>query len=101
MTSAQLSRASGLALATGAVVFTLHIVLRSALTAGAGGETTAFVCHGLWVPVNAPQLADGLNQYPPMLVAFGAALLAEAAGTRSSRFPSSAASWTRAGSATS
>jgi hypothetical protein len=141
MTSAQLSRASGLALATGAVVFTIHIVMRSALTAGAGGETIAFARHGLWVPVNAlgvigavlvlagmpamyarmagpggllgligvglialgwlffglflsfysmvvlpwlvsnaPQLADGLNQYPPMLVAFGAALLAETVG---------------------
>jgi hypothetical protein len=141
MTSVQLVRASGLAVLTGAVLFTIHIVARSAITASAGGITIAFTNHGLWVPINAlgvigavlvlvgmpamyarmasssallgligvglialgwlffglflsfysmvvlpwlannaPLLADGLNQYPPMLAAFVAALLAEVVG---------------------
>ena len=141
MTSVQLLRASGLAVLTGAVVFTIHIVARSAITASAGGMTIAFANDGLWVPINAlgvigavlvlvgmpamyarmagssgllaligvslialgwlffglflsfysmvvlpwlannaPRLADGLNQHPPMLVAFIAALLAEVVG---------------------
>jgi hypothetical protein len=142
MTSVQLLRASGLALLTGAVVFIVHIVVRSVLTATAGGVTVAFANHGLWVPTNAlgvvgavlvlvgmpalsarmagssgllgligallivlgwlffgvflsfygmvvlpwlasnaPLLADGLNQHPPMLAAFVAALLAEVVGS--------------------
>jgi hypothetical protein len=125
----------------GAVLFTIHIVARSVITASAGGMTIAFANHGLWVPINAlgvigavlvlmgmpalyarmadssgilgligvglialgwlffglflsfysmvvlpwlannaPLLADGLNQHPPMLVAFIAALLAEVVG---------------------
>jgi hypothetical protein len=142
MTSAQLFRAGGLALLTGAVVFIVHIVARSSITANAGGMTITFAQDGLWVPINAlgvigailvlvgmpamyarmagssgllgvigvllialgwlffglflsfysmvvlpwlasnaPLLVDGLNQYPPMLVAFIAALLAEVVGT--------------------
>jgi hypothetical protein len=141
MTNVQLMRASGLAVLTGAVVFTVHIVARSAITASAGGVTVAFANHGLWMPINAlgvigavlvlvgmpamyarmaglsgllgligvilialgwlffglflslysmvvlpwlasnaPPLADGLNQHPPMLVVFSAALLAEVVG---------------------
>ncbi len=141
MTSAQLLRASGLALLTGAVLFIVHIVARSAITANAGGITVTFAKDGLWVPINAlgvigavlvlvgmpamyarmagssgllgvigvllialgwlffglflsfysmavlpwlatntPLLVDGLNQHPPMLVAFSAALLAEVVG---------------------
>jgi hypothetical protein len=53
MTNAQLLRASGLALVIGAVGFTVHIVARSAITAGAGGVTLTFARDGLWVPVNA------------------------------------------------
>lgn len=141
MTSVQPCRASGLAGLTGAVLFTIHVVARSAVTASAGGMTIAFAADDLWVPINAlgmvgavlvllglpamyarmagssgwlglagmsllvigwlffglflsfysmtvvpwlaynaPHLADGLNQYPPMLVAFGAALLAQVVG---------------------
>ena len=141
MTNAQLLRASGVALLTGAVCFIVHIVLRSAITAAAGGVAVTFAKDGLWVPVNAlgligallvlvgmpamyarmasssgligligvllialgwlffglfltfyslvvlpwladnaPLLVDGLNQHPPMLVAYIAALLAEVVG---------------------
>ncbi|MGE3273387.1 MAG: hypothetical protein AB7P40_31930 [Chloroflexota bacterium] len=34
-----------------------------------------------WLAENAPQLVDMLNQYPPMLIAFGIALLAEVVGS--------------------
>jgi hypothetical protein len=142
MTSAQLFRASGLALLSGAVVFLVHIVARSAITAHAGGITTTFAQDSLWVPINAlgvigavlvlvgmpamyarmagasgllgfigvlllalgwlffgvfvsfysmvvlpwlasttPLLADELNQHPPLLLTFSAALLADVVGT--------------------
>lgn len=51
MTSAQLFRISGLALLVGAVAFTVHIVLRSVITAGP--DTATFAKEGLWVPINA------------------------------------------------
>jgi hypothetical protein len=53
MTNAQLLRASGLALLAGAIGFIIHIVARSAITAGAGGITTIFAKDDLWGPVNA------------------------------------------------
>ncbi|MHB8619727.1 MAG: hypothetical protein ACYDAG_09175, partial [Chloroflexota bacterium] len=51
MTSSQLFRISGLALLVGAVAFIVHIVARSAITAGPDPAT--FAKEGLWVPINA------------------------------------------------
>jgi hypothetical protein len=50
MTSSQLFRISGLALAVGAGVFIVHLVARSVITAGADPAT--FARQSLWVPVN-------------------------------------------------
>ena len=52
MTNSQLLRISGLALLIGAVAFIVHIVLRSVITATAGGDTATFAKEGLWVPIN-------------------------------------------------
>ncbi len=51
MNTSNLNRVSGLSLVIGALAFTVHIVLRSALTAGA--EAAAAAQGALWVPVNA------------------------------------------------
>ena len=51
MTSSQLSRINGLGLLIGAVVFVVHVVLRSLITAGLDPST--FAKEGLWVPINA------------------------------------------------
>lgn len=51
MTNAQVFRASGLALLTGAIAFVVHVVLRSVITAGP--DPVAFAKSGLWAPVNA------------------------------------------------
>src|SRR5262245_57853370 len=53
MTSSQLFRISGVALLAGSVTFIVHIVLRSGITANAGGDTVAFAKEELWVPINA------------------------------------------------
>lgn len=42
-------RVSGVCLMAGAVIFVLHVVLRSVITAGP--EPAAFAKHGAWVPV--------------------------------------------------
>ena len=52
MTKSQLFRIGGLALLVGAVAFIVHIVLRSVITATAGGDTAAFAKDDLWVPIN-------------------------------------------------
>ncbi len=51
MTGPKLRQVSGLALLVGGVAFTVHIALRSLITAGL--PPTAFATHGLWVPINA------------------------------------------------
>jgi hypothetical protein len=50
MTSSQLFRISGSALVAGAVVFIVHIMARSVMTAGPGLATAAR--EGFWVPIN-------------------------------------------------
>jgi hypothetical protein len=50
MTSSQLFRISGLALVIGAVVFIVHLVARSVITAGS--DPASFAMNGLWVPIN-------------------------------------------------
>lgn len=50
MTSSQLFRISGLALVVGAVVFIVHLVARSVITAGSDPAT--FAKADLWVPIN-------------------------------------------------
>lgn len=51
MTNAQFYRISGLGILTGAVIFIVHIVLRSLITAGL--DPAAFALQGAWIPVNA------------------------------------------------
>ena len=51
MTGAQLYRVSGLGLLIGAVVFVVHIVLRSLITSGVDSSVVAL--QGPWVPINA------------------------------------------------
>lgn len=51
MTIAKFYRISGLGILTGAVIFIVHIVLRSLITAGL--DPAAFALQGTWVPVNA------------------------------------------------
>ncbi len=58
MTSAQLFRISGCCLLAGAMVFVVHIVLRSAITAGL--EPTSLAKQGLWVPINAVGVTGAL-----------------------------------------
>jgi hypothetical protein len=50
MTSSQLYQISGLSLVAGAVVFIVHLVARSVITAGVDPATLAQ--QGMWVPVN-------------------------------------------------
>ncbi len=50
MTSAQLFRISGLCLVTGAIVFVVHVVLRSVVTAGP--EAAVFAQENVWIPIN-------------------------------------------------
>lgn len=50
MTNSQIFRISGFSLLTGSLVFILHVVLRSVITAGADPVTLAK--GDLWVPVN-------------------------------------------------
>ena len=50
MTRGQLLRVSGLALLVGAIIFIIHVVLRSAITAGPDPAT--FAKESLWVPIN-------------------------------------------------
>ncbi len=51
MTNSELYRISGRSLLVGAVMFIVHIVARSGITAGL--EPVAFAKHAFWVPVNA------------------------------------------------
>lgn len=51
MTNSRVFRISGLALLAGAIVFVVHIVLRSVITAGL--DPAAFAKEDLWVSVNA------------------------------------------------
>jgi hypothetical protein len=51
VTGSRLSRIGGLLVFVGAVVFVLHVVLRSVLTAGVDPAVSAQA--GLWVPLNA------------------------------------------------
>src|SRR5262245_51277910 len=65
MTSSHLIRISGLAFFAGAVAFIAHLVLRSVITASAGGDAAMFAKAGLWVPINA------LGVLGPALVLLG------------------------------
>src|SRR5215212_1383971 len=51
VTGTRLSRIGGLLVFVGAVVFVLHVVLRSVLTAGV--DPLVWAQAGLWVPLNA------------------------------------------------
>jgi hypothetical protein len=51
MTISQLYRISGLGILIGAVVFVVHVMLRSLITAGLDPST--FAKQGLWMPINA------------------------------------------------
>lgn len=51
MTITQFYRISGLGILIGAIMFIVHIVLRSLITAGL--DPAAFALQGSWVPVNA------------------------------------------------
>lgn len=55
MTNSQIYRISGLGLLTGALVFILHIVLRSVITAGVDPAISAK--GSMWVPINLLGLA--------------------------------------------
>jgi hypothetical protein len=50
MTNSQLFRISGIALIAGAIMFIVHIVARSMITAGT--DPVAVATEGLWVPIN-------------------------------------------------